>query len=380
MNYMDRVFIKAFSDSGNEPTDDQSPLRHPWSVSSRERDMRLAHSTNSDQSDDLSSECLPNSIVSSHVPIPHTRFIELADPDVLKTLAVISAGTEHSTSFHQAATKRFDSAHHYPVTDKANGHKASPNLARPPYFNRSVTSTARPSLDVVLPNNSQTEPSAESQRFRPAWEVDHYRWPNICDRLNKIQAEPLAATVRSAIQTSRDGDRVIAVVGSEQGVGCTTVAMCLAKQLAQTQASVALLDANVDHPDLAKQLEVQVSVGWNNLPTCGQDLTEAAVASTLDNLTLVPLHDPVEYKSKTECRQIAVDILSELTQTYDLIVVDTGHTGRDVLGLFSAHTIEGINIIFVSRPNSAPVSDILKTNRLGLAKLPIVGIAENFAA
>jgi len=379
MNYMDRVFIKTFSDAGNEPTDDQSPPRHSRSVSSRERDMRLAHSTNSNQSDDLPSECLPNSIVSSRVPIPHTRFIELADPDVLKTLAVVPAGTEHSTSFHQAATKRFDSAHHYPVTHEANGHNASPNLAPPPYFNRGVNSTACPSLDVVLPNNSQTEPSTDSQRFRPAWEVDQYRWPNICDRLNKIQAEPIAATVQSVIQTSRNGDRVIAVVGSEQGVGCTTVAMCLAKQLAQAQASVALLDANMEHPDLAKQLEVKVSVGWNNLPTCGPDLTEAAVASTMDNLTLVPLHDPVEYKSKTACRQIAVDILSELTQTYDLVVVDTGHTGRDVLGLFSAHTIEGIKIIFVSRPNSTRVSDILKTNRLGLAKLPIVGIAENFA-
>ena len=111
------------------------------------------------------------------------------------------------------------------------------------------------------------------------------------------------------------------------------------------------------------------------------ELTEVAITSLDDNVTLVPLRDAIPVEERSNLRPRAIQLMHELASHHDLVLVDAGRTSCDLLGLLTAEHIGGLHALFVKNLRPNPKSHgTSELERLRLSAIPIVGIAENFAA
>ena len=87
-----------------------------------------------------------------------------------------------------------------------------------------------------------------------AWEVDRFRWPEICRQLYAAEQSYFEHAGEKLLEASRDGLRVLAVSSSQRGEGRTTLALLLARAAAAAGARVALLEADTHAPRIAASL------------------------------------------------------------------------------------------------------------------------------
>jgi succinoglycan biosynthesis transport protein ExoP len=127
--------------------------------------------------------------------------------------------------------------------------------------------------------------------------------------------------------------RTILVASAAEGEGKTTVARGLAEAAARTGARVLILEADLRHPALASQLDVQPGPGLPDVligavaideATQSVDLemtpSERTGSRTLDVLTCGPTPpNPGELIES----QAMTDLLGQLKSVYDLVVIDT---------------------------------------------------------
>lgn len=119
----------------------------------------------------------------------------------------------------------------------------------------------------------------------------------------------------------------IVVTSSTLGEGKTTTAVNLALSLAAADRSVLLVDADLRRPAIAKRLGLESSAGLTTVLIGDAPVTEVVqqvAGSRLDVLTsgVIP-PNPGELLSS---RAMAV-LLAELTESYDVVVVDTPPLG-----------------------------------------------------
>ena len=222
--------------------------------------------------------------------------------------------------------------------------------------------------------------SRRSTEFRAAWEVDNFRWPEVCRDLLASHGGELAPSVEQIAVRCKSGDRILVVSGDQSGAGCTTVTLCLARKLTATGYSVAVIDTDAARPELADRLELDTSVSWLDVWRQRLALQEAAVRSVQDKLTLLPLSQSVQSGQLREFRHAAIEVMNELARHYDVVLVDAGSLQLDALGLFSAQHVSGINMLCVHDVRSANPMAVGQDEAVARSTLPIIGIAENFAA
>lgn len=158
--------------------------------------------------------------------------------------------------------------------------------------------------------------------LRAAFEVERFEWPNMCSRLLTAAGRELRQFTEVLVEQVQRGRKMIAVTGCRRGDGRTTVAMCLAQQLAERGLNVALVDADFRHPQLAEQLGVVPSAGWDDVLQTDLPLTEAMIDSTHDHITLLPLRGPVFDQNVTlRNPQLGVP-LRALREAYDVVLLD----------------------------------------------------------
>jgi Mrp family chromosome partitioning ATPase len=148
-------------------------------------------------------------------------------------------------------------------------------VAEPPAERPSVE-PARTSQRRPLSTFAQPTQVVEA-RFKPALEVDSFRWSAVTEQLIRrcgAQLQPAVATLLAA------------QVG---GTGCTTLVACLARLLVDAGKTVAIVDANFAKPGLASQLGLAAETGWEDVLSGRVSLAEAVVHSIGDRLSLLPL-------------------------------------------------------------------------------------------
>lgn len=126
-------------------------------------------------------------------------------------------------------------------------------------------------------------------RFKPALEVDSFRWSTVSQQLIhrcRQQLQPAVATILAADDAGRS---LLGVGAQSSGAGCTTLVACLARLLVEAGKTVAIVDANFAKPGLATHLGLAAEAGWEDVLSGRVSLAEAVVHSLGDRVSLLPL-------------------------------------------------------------------------------------------
>lgn len=182
--------------------------------------------------------------------------------------------------------------------------------------------------DVQSPVAEAEMPTTTEPTIRPAWEVDHFLWPASCERLLNEQADALREAGQRLLDLIHSGKKMIAIAGIERGHGCTTVAICLARQVAKSTARSALIDAHVaahsSDRSLAKQLGVTAPCGWQQAARGETPWSEVMVASIRDGLTLLPLDSTGSSAPTHAAEHEPSGALRQIGAGFEVLIADVG--------------------------------------------------------
>lgn len=331
----------------------------------------------------------------------HVHLDALPEPPPIEAPTVTSADVAGSESF---AAKSLDDER--PASIRAD--QAHPSGPRRPHLSFSgvqpaeplPTATTAPSAvaceeelaladDVQIQNApAASEPTVVAEIAQPApatvpvWEVDRFHWPRTCEKLLADNHGYLASAGEKLLAAVKDGLQTLAVTGSRRGEGRTTLALCLARAAAKAGIQVALLDADFARPSLASRLGLEISHGWQDAALGHIPLSEAAVKSLADNITVLPLEITSARHTLSLSDPRVTATLRAAAATFELVIIDLGPLGPGEGIAFPPGekcpldaTIVVRDLRFASTSESQDVGE-----RLYEAGVEAVGVAENFVA
>lgn len=217
--------------------------------------------------------------------------------------------------------------------------------------------------------------------FSPDWEVDRLAWPPICERLMETEDRYFRSVGQRLKAATQEGHHVVLITGARRGEGRTTLALCLARCAAQAGVPAALVDADLKNPKVGTRLGIETPCGWRQVVAGKAPLSEAAVSSLEDRLTLFPLTD-AEADEVPPGDPSCVAVLQRIARHYPLVIVDMGPLGSDGTHLFGTEEDCLIDTAIVVRDlrNTTEKKAIATAESLLRSGVPAVGIAENFRA
>jgi Mrp family chromosome partitioning ATPase len=223
--------------------------------------------------------------------------------------------------------------------------------------------------------------AAADPAFSPDWEVDRLAWPPICERLLETEQRYFHSVGQRLKAATQDGHHVVLITGARRGEGRTTLALCLARCAAEAGVPTALLDADLKNPQIGSRLGIETPCGWREVVTGKAPLSEAAVSSLEDHLTLFPLTS-AEAAEVTAGDPACVAVLQGIARHYPLVIVDMGPLGSDGAHLFATDEACPIDTAIVVRDlrNTTEKKAVATAESLLRGGVPAVGIAENFRA
>lgn len=253
---------------------------------------------------------------------------------------------------------------------------ADREAAAPAHADMAPTATSTVSESTALPPVIDTETSD----CIPLWEVDRFQWPITVERLVSDKDGYFAQASGRLLAAVRDGLRTLAVSGSRRGEGRTTLALALARCAAKGGIQVAVIDADFARPQLAARIGLEVNHGWQDAATGLVPLSEAAVRSLADNITVLPLEASAARTSLSLADPRVTATLRAAAATFELVIVDLGPLATGDEPLFpeeEACPIDAAIVVRDLRYASAAESEDIG-QRLMAAGVEAVGIAENF--
>lgn len=235
-------------------------------------------------------------------------------------------------------------------------------------------------LPSIFRGADDPEPVAEEEtakEFAPDWEVDHFAWPKICERLLEAEATYFQHVGERLLEATSKYPHVLMIAGCRRGEGRTTLALCLARCAARAGVKVALLDADFKNPQLGTRLGMEIPCGWSEVLRGKAPLHEAAVASVADQMTLFPLTDLEDVEPGAAG---LIPLVREISGHYPLVVVDVGPLGAEDRHPFASDEACPINAAIVVRDLrfTTEKKALVTAQHLERSGIPAVGIAENF--
>jgi Mrp family chromosome partitioning ATPase len=226
-----------------------------------------------------------------------------------------------------------------------------------------------PQPSATLINRPNAPPA-----FQAAWEVDRLNWPEECDKLARGDSfGPLAKTL---VETGRRGLKVIAITGTRRGEGRTTLALCLARRVAKEGVRVVLIDADFECPHLGRSIGIDMENGWDDVLTDNQPLSEAAVSSLEDQLTVLPLGR----RAAAFVSAHTVTALQRASEAFDLVLLDMGPAPSEEAGEPAGEGPSAAAALVVHDRRHASQDEISQAlDRLHAAGIETLGIVETFA-
>jgi Mrp family chromosome partitioning ATPase len=260
---------------------------------------------------------------------------------------------------------------------------AEPPAARDPETTPAAVrpAAAAPQRALTLPSIFSTADSeAEAQpAFAPDWEVDRLAWPTVCERLLETEDRYFRSVGQRLKEATQDSHHVVMITGARRGEGRTTLALCLARCAAQAGVSVAVVDADLENPQLGNQLGMETPCSWLEVVAGKSPLNEAAVSSLEDGLTLFPLTGSEDLEAIAGDAQLT-GVLRTIAAHFPLVIIDTGPLGSDDRHPFATGEDCPIDTAIVVRDlrNTTEKKALATAELLQRSGVPAVGIAENF--
>lgn len=217
------------------------------------------------------------------------------------------------------------------------------------------------------------------QTLTPDWEVDRLVWPTICERLLETETLYFRSVGQRLKDATQDSHHVVMITGARRGEGRTTLALCLARCAAQAGVAVAVVDADLENPQLGNQLGMETPCSWLEVVAGKSPLNEAAVSSLDDGLTLFPLTGSEDLETIGDDAPLTA-VLRAIAAYFPLVIVDTGPLGSDDRHPFATGEDSPIDTAIVVRDlrNTTEKKALATAELLQRRGVPAVGIAENF--
>jgi Mrp family chromosome partitioning ATPase len=215
----------------------------------------------------------------------------------------------------------------------------APSRMSPPAPHARVTAPAPPTAPAgPVPTAERrplssfaTGPTVES-RFRPALEVDAFRWPAVVEKLTQHYTARWRQAVKVLLSADDEGRSLIGVGGAARGVGCTTVVSCLARLLIEAGKTVAIVDGDFATAGLARYLGLAPEVGWEDVLAGRTPLAECIVQSLEDRIAVLPLVQggaPAAEKLDAIHASVTAGVLR---YHYDIVLFDLGAVTDEIQG------------------------------------------------
>jgi Mrp family chromosome partitioning ATPase len=214
----------------------------------------------------------------------------------------------------------------------------------------------------------------------PLWEVDRFHWPRVCEKLMTDEQGYLVRAGQRLLAAVQDGLKVLAITGSRRGEGRTTLALCLARAAVKAGVQAAVLDADFARPQLATKIALDVAYGWQDAALGRIPLSEAAIKSLADNLTVLPLESSAATRSLSLADPRVTATIRAAAATFELLILDLGPQAAgepiafptgEACPLDAAIVIRDLR--FATPDDSEAIGQMLQA-----AGVEAVGIAENF--
>ncbi len=251
---------------------------------------------------------------------------------------------------------------------------AGPNTALPERVHETVKP---PSADVATKSDGFAPRARRAQTWHPQWEVDQFRWPEICVQLSQQASNGLAEIIRPVLSSAWRGENVVAVTSFDRDEGGSTVAMCLARMAASFRVPVALIDGDLENPTVGASLGMAYERGWNDT-SLSMSLQEVAVSSLRDRVVVLPVNE----HARDIDPSLAAKMLDELSRNFELVVIDAGPIFTAAYRWFEKPICEQIHGTLIVRDvrntTSHQIDDVC--TRLESAGISQLAIVENFRA
>jgi Mrp family chromosome partitioning ATPase len=200
--------------------------------------------------------------------------------------------------------------------------------------------------------------------------------------LSMVAREQIHQLAEGLVSGLEQGRRAVAMSGCRRGDGCTTLLLCVARQLAERGLRVAMIDADFDNPLLARRLGLLPEVGWEEVFTARLPVEEVVIESTQDRLAVLPLCGSLPCRAcPAKDLPDPVPTLNVLREHYDLLLVDLGQFSDEALSDGSSRAvIDWIDaVVLVHNVRATSQDELNRTRRrVHAAGLVEAGIAENF--
>ncbi|QDV27511.1 nucleotide-binding protein [Aureliella helgolandensis] len=218
--------------------------------------------------------------------------------------------------------------------------------------------------------------------FNPAWEVDNLQWPEICIELLAHTSSHMELVAQNLVAASQEGLQIMAVTSSDSGEGRTTVACCLAILAGTRGLKVAIVDGDLENPTLAYQTNLDVEQDWRTALLHHLPLEEVAVHSIDDQVTLIPLLEPVGQSELSPDDDRIAGMLQELSESFDLVIVDMGHmnSARSLVATMGEYGLISATVAVVDHRQATQQSIENCLRKIRESGVASVGLVENFAA
>lgn len=218
-------------------------------------------------------------------------------------------------------------------------------------------------------------------RFKPALEVDGFRWTAACSDLIQRHHDRLRPALHALLAADEAGRSLIGVGAPAAGVGCTTVLACLARMLVDAGKSVAIVDGDFSAPGLARQLGLAVESGWEDVLRGSVPLAESVVYSVGDRIALLPLVAGGAAAAERLDAIHASVTAGVLRYHYDMVLFDLGNVFDAVQGPIARRMVrqcrlDGVVLTSGISPTSAVHPQRLMQTAPELAAI-CFGVVEN---
>jgi Mrp family chromosome partitioning ATPase len=222
---------------------------------------------------------------------------------------------------------------------------------------------------------------AKMRSFTPVWEVDHLHWPLVCESLLAECQDSLMDVAINLSKASEEGLQVLAVTSPEAGNGRSTVSCCLAQIAGAAGLRVAIVDGDIENPSLSYQTNLDVDQDWKTAILTEMPLEEVAVHSIEDQVTLIPLLEPIHDFEMDEHDNRIAFMLQQLSESFDLVLVDMGHmdSKRTLVTAMAEQGILSAVLTVVDPHKTTPQKIEACIRRIRRTGITSVGIVENFA-
>ena len=256
-----------------------------------------------------------------------------------------------------------------------------PSTEFPPPRMSDIADECPPGDVGELPDrHSVIELDGDSAGFESAWEVDHVGWTSVCRELYESEAHPFAQAGQQLFTATAEGLRVLAITSAYRGEGRTTLALLLARSAAEAGVRVAVMDADLDNPQLALNARLQPVSDWRRALDDEVPLEEAAIHAVEERMTLFPL----EPQSRGEPLRLSdprvTKLIHGIASRFDLLIIDMGPIANDDRRLFAGGKVCPLDAAVVVRDLRYTTDDqaMSVVQRLSDLGVEAVGIAENF--